>query len=323
MRILGGAEETTDAELRGMTPRKVDELIEALEGVGGQTRDRMARTMAELHQAVGDKRNRNTGWTMTTTEALRAAREVKGSAGVLALAYDGLKDVANRVNRAVDRLDAEFERRGRWTRAYLVTDGHVHSSRDCSTCNKGASPTLFDWRTELSGMTMSEIVEQASDRACTVCYPDAPVARGLKVPTSSLSTPEERDRQAERDARQRARQRARDAKAAKAALNAITGIDGKPLRENVNREGAQHGSILKTITSARTRLKDFCWYQYAWGDDQGDRERSIRHLARALAWREAGLPEYVEPSQEQIDAVIEPVRVKAVKEVEKARKQAR
>lgn len=72
-------------------------------------------------------------------------------------------------------MDDEYVRRGRWTRAFVVADGHVHSSMDCSTCNNGMYPTEFGWVTEFSGKTEAEVVEAAGSRACTVCYPSAPV----------------------------------------------------------------------------------------------------------------------------------------------------
>ena len=59
-----------------------------------------------------------------------------------------------------------------WTRAFVVPDGHVHSSMNCSTCYP---TTAFGWVTELSGHNEAEIIEAAGSRACTVCYPNAPV----------------------------------------------------------------------------------------------------------------------------------------------------
>lgn len=69
----------------------------------------------------------------------------------------------------------EFSRRGGWTRAFIVAGGHVHATKFCSTCNNGVYPTQFGWLTEFSGKTEAEVIEAAGSRACTVCYPDAPV----------------------------------------------------------------------------------------------------------------------------------------------------
>lgn len=84
------------------------------------------------------------------------------------------------------RIEAEFVRRGRWTRSYLVTAGHLHTSTACSTCYP---TTSFYFVPSLSGSTEAEIVEAAGERACTVCFPSAPVE--IRNRPSTLSTPDE------------------------------------------------------------------------------------------------------------------------------------
>lgn len=72
-------------------------------------------------------------------------------------------------------LEDEYERRGRWSRFFLVTGntgGHVHSSMRCSTCNPR---TQFIWLVDEADKSEDEIVEKAGDGACTVCYSSAPV----------------------------------------------------------------------------------------------------------------------------------------------------
>jgi hypothetical protein len=81
----------------------------------------------------------------------------------------------------------------------------------------------------------------------------------------------------------------------------------------------QKGSVVKTLRTAKSELKRQCWYAYAWGDDDGAHERNIQHLGRAVAWKENGLAIGDEPTAEQIEAVVKPLRDKAVKEVDKAR----
>jgi hypothetical protein len=70
--------------------------------------------------------------------------------------------------------DEEFTARGGWTRAWLVlnSNGHVHSSRACSSCNYRTS---FGWLPQVSGQDEAEIVAAAGEGACTICYPSAPV----------------------------------------------------------------------------------------------------------------------------------------------------
>lgn len=67
----------------------------------------------------------------------------------------------------------EFDRRGGWTRAYLVQNngGHIHSSMRCSTC---FPRTQYAWLVDYSGRAEEEIVYAAGELACTACYPSAP-----------------------------------------------------------------------------------------------------------------------------------------------------
>ncbi|QDF18687.1 hypothetical protein SEA_PUPPER_201 [Gordonia phage Pupper] len=93
-------------------------------------------------------------------------------------------------------LAVETDKYEGWSRYYLVTGGHLHASTNCSTC---FVTTEFQWLTDLSGLSRKEIVELAGERACTVCFPDAPVeARERK---SVLFTDEEKAAEAARQER--------------------------------------------------------------------------------------------------------------------------
>lgn len=119
--------------------------------------------------------------------------------------------------------DAEYDRRGGWTRAFLVVTngtGHVHRSMRCSTCYP---TTEFAWLPEMSGSDESEIVEAAGERACTICYPSAPVET-LSRPTRLFSKTEI-EKQAARDER--------EAKRAAKAAKLITAPDGTELRDGM------------------------------------------------------------------------------------------
>lgn len=90
-----------------------------------------------------------------------------------------LKKVAEQKNtyyRRLGELEAIYDKH-RWSRCYLVVayNGHLHSSKDCCTCNKGDLPTRFCWWTELSGLTEEELVKENGELCCSVCYPSAPV----------------------------------------------------------------------------------------------------------------------------------------------------
>ena len=69
-------------------------------------------------------------------------------------------------------LDAIYDQ-DPWTRAFLVlaSNGHVHSSMNCSTC---FPTTRYNWLVQYSNDDENTIVEDAGKDACTICYPSAP-----------------------------------------------------------------------------------------------------------------------------------------------------
>lgn len=142
-------------------------------------------------------------------------------------AVEQSQDEVRRHRAVLDEADRQWQARGMWSRAFLVVgggDGHVHSSMSCSTCNKGATPTQFQWMTGYSDAGEERIVADAGWRACTVCYPTAPVGDQKSLPTRMFS----------RDDEEKAAARAeRERKAAERKQKAIAaGLteDGSPLR---------------------------------------------------------------------------------------------
>ncbi|GHH32531.1 hypothetical protein [Lentzea cavernae] len=103
-------------------------------------------------------------------------------------------------------FEEEFDRRGGWTRAWLVqnTGGHVHRTMLCRTCFPS---TKFAWLIHLSGHDEAEIVDLAGEAACTECYPSAPVE--VRNRPSRIKTPEQlaRNEQKAERATQRPRRR--------------------------------------------------------------------------------------------------------------------
>lgn len=73
-----------------------------------------------------------------------------------------------------ETAEAEKQYKG-WSRFFLVHGGHIHSSVDCSTCNKAGNATSFGWLPELGGLTEADAVAQHGAILCTVCFPSAPV----------------------------------------------------------------------------------------------------------------------------------------------------
>lgn len=62
-----------------------------------------------------------------------------------------------------------------WARYFLVIgyDGHVHRGMYCSTCFR---TTAFQWLVDLADESMDAMVEKYGEKACTVCFPDAPTS---------------------------------------------------------------------------------------------------------------------------------------------------
>lgn len=69
----------------------------------------------------------------------------------------------------IELFDAEFARRGGWTRYYVV--GHLHTSLRCSSFR---ASTRVGWLPEYSGRDESEMIELAGNLVCTLCVPGAP-----------------------------------------------------------------------------------------------------------------------------------------------------
>ncbi len=73
----------------------------------------------------------------------------------------------------IDACNKIYRERGCWKRYYLVTSsiGHVHRERYCSTCYPS---TAYAWLTELSDCDEGAMVEAWGEKACTICFPNAP-----------------------------------------------------------------------------------------------------------------------------------------------------
>lgn len=170
--------------------------------------------------------------------------------------------------------NSEFVRRGGWTRAFLVSNGngHVHSSTACSTC---FPTTKYAWMTEYSSKTENEIVTAAGERACTVCYPSAPVEI-LRRPTL-MFTQEEKDAALQREERAKLK----EAKAAKAALVAVTTSDGKTLRiKTIYGYHEEVKTERSAVTTGITALVDLKRYA-KWANQEIEYDKSDETLTQA------------------------------------------
>lgn len=139
-------------------------------------------------------------------------------------------------------LHAEYASRP-WSRYFLVanTNGHVHRGMDCTTC---FPTTEYGWLVDLADCDEEAMVEEWGERACTVCFPNAPTL-------PAYSRPARVDREA---AEAKAQEKA--SKVAEKAAKAITSPDGSPLRVD--------GWVIGTKVAAQRKLSEvvqsFGWY---------------------------------------------------------------
>jgi hypothetical protein len=78
-------------------------------------------------------------------------------------------DLAREHIAELERVWAQY----RWNRYFLVTNanGHVHRGMNCSTC---FATTQYRWLVELADCDEAEMIADYGEKACTVCFPDAP-----------------------------------------------------------------------------------------------------------------------------------------------------
>lgn len=200
----------------------------------------------------------------------------------------------NRTNvqdATLDALTDEYDRR-RWTRAYVVPGGHVHRSPGCHTLRWN---TQYWIAVDYSGASEAEIVAAAGERACTSCYPTAPLETRNRP--SRIATPDELAALAARQAKA-AKQAAR---AAAAAAQQITDVDGSPLVVDRTR--------IETLTQARRQLVDCLWWAQTnakWMKDQPERvERWEANRARHLAEARKVAAAIARKTGEDMDSVLE------------------
>ena len=131
-----------------------------------------------------------------------------------------------------------------WTRAFLVinSNGHVHSSMDCSTC---FDTTRYTWLVQYSNDDEATIVSDAGQDACTICYPSAP-ADVLNRPSRIVTADKIAKAQAKAD-----RDAKRQAKIEKQIANAPT-ASGQPLAIPSDRAGK-----FDYINTERTAVSEF------------------------------------------------------------------
>jgi hypothetical protein len=194
-----------------------------------------------LHSAVSDRKvwqSRRSVWSLTDdaafdkAERLGPGREVT----VKIKETDVLIDLANERIAELDRIWAEY----RWNRYFLVTNsnGHVHRGTNCSTC---FATTEYAWLIELADCDEDAMIDEFGEKACTVCFPDAPA-------NPKFNGPGRRDREAQ------------DARAAeKAEREAAKNLWPEEQFRN------HMGDRVTTVAAAKQALRDEIELKYYYG----------------------------------------------------------
>ena len=218
------------------TPAQIDGEIARLTGViaRAQAQREQAEEFLARREAADDYEREGYPW-FSQAKADEATATIERTSRVIADA------IAER-----QPLDMEFINRGGWNRYYLVTNtgGHVHWTTSCGTC---FPTTQFAWLTEYSGMERAAFVEEAGSKACTVCFPDAPVEVYSRETRIRYESEEAKARREEREAKA----------AAKAAAEVV--VEGF-----VEYSGRPRTKTFKTVRAVTNKIADhlssLCWY---------------------------------------------------------------
>lgn len=198
--------------LSDWTPYEVDLVLAELTDRYLSALSNKDSRMDRLHFAIGDSRKGKWfTWEKTDHETLTAALQPSADADTKNKYNDYLlaESRVRVITEKMEPYEEEYKRRP-WPRAWIVPGGHVHRSNYCSSLHNGRERTPIFVQVEYSGKTEAEIVADAASRACTICFPSAPVAK-----PSKMELPQERQ--------------AREAREAEKAAKGITNRDGSPV----------------------------------------------------------------------------------------------
>ena len=130
-----------------------------------------------IHQQSGSEYKQGRRWERIYIRPIEEAIESgakaswdKSSFELNVAKYNSVKAELEKHKIVIGELEKIYQKY-LWNRAFYVPAGHVHKSRDCSTCYDS---TEFTWLPKYSGGSEEEIVNDAGEEACTVCYPSAP-----------------------------------------------------------------------------------------------------------------------------------------------------
>lgn len=206
-------------------------------------------------------------------------------------------------HRLIEKLENKYEG---WSRAYLVSNanGHIHASTNCSTCFPS---TQYIWITELSGQDRLEIAGLAGEKACSVCYPDAPseyFARKCQIEDPAVVKA-----RAEREAKKAERE-------AKRLATGIWNPDNSELR--VQSWSSSYSETLKTERTARIWAKD----QIVWTASSNSKTAEKLALReRTLVEIEKVLVAIANKTGQDLEIVRAEITEKARKEIQKIQRE--
>ncbi|MFI0966972.1 hypothetical protein ACH4S8_37160 [Streptomyces sp. NPDC021080] len=263
-------ETPTAEQLAAMTPVEVDTQLYRIWNEEAQADHRRLALQTALHKAVGDEGRRAKvsgrlvfalSWEQVLEKAVQKAlaphtefeatiaRDVHQALTNWAMAARELEALAAEARVYTD----EFRRRGTWNRVFLAKSvgGHAHNGQECSTCHNGEFRTEFAWLVRYSGQTEAEIVADAGWRACTTCYPSAPVGDENTLPTR-MFTPDEETAAKAREEREAAKVQRDATKASKG----ITAPDGSPLRSGSTRIETERAAVLEATSHLTEHYKN-------------------------------------------------------------------
>ena len=215
-------------EVEAMTPVEIDTIL------------------SKLWQKTWDQRNGLANASQRLERIKNPARRYP--------AYESAADVEKEIEKyraeiAVLRAEAapyeaEHERR-RWNRYFLVQNvgGHVHRGTSCSTC---FPTTRYHWIVDLADVDEGKMVEEYGEKACTVCFPNAPTHPSFAGP--GLRGSAAVDARAARTAAAAERRAAREAKVAATKARAA---DLKARREAIRVDLAEQLRALAAVGDVR------------------------------------------------------------------------
>lgn len=267
------------------TPAEIDTEIALLQGQAAQIEagcDRAIRIMQMTH--------------IPATDLDRAAAdltELRGKAYVL--------------NGFISALESEYERRGRWTRYFVVdnNNGHLHTH---TRCQNTYETTEWVWMPGMSGMTYAEAVAEGGKLSCLSCFPgfreEIEAGREPRFETPRMKkTREEREALAAKKAHDK-------------ATKGITNPDGSTLYQvsDDNKGGWRETTyVVKTAIAAKRNAMDAAFSLYFY-NEKHPTAPGVTHPQTA-AWEET-VRRNTEALAAKEDATVEALRAEIQKKVE-------